>query len=460
MARRILLSLLSLALFVLLVLEIPLALFFSDRERERFTNGVLADASVLAARFEDTLEQNLPPDPTSADSYAADVGARVVVVDDRGISVIDTDAIPPLDFSTRDEVQTALGGRRATGTRFSETLGTELLFVAVPVASGSTIHGAIRVTVPTSDVEARVLTFRLGLILVGAVVLLAVAIVGWTLSRSLTRPLARTAEMARAFGDGDLRPRPGSADDPPEMVALVDSLNAMAGRLRDVLDSQRAFVADASHQLRTPLTALRLQLDNLEAGTDPARRDQLDSARGEISRLSLMVEQLLALARAERQPDLESTDLDSLVADRVGTWLGLAAESQVNLGLDAQYPVGMVALAPGAIEQVLDNLLDNAIAASDPGGEVTVQLAAGDAEVRISVVDHGTGLSDHEKDRALDRFWRGDWRRPGTGLGLPIARALVSRHGGHLELSDTDGGGLTISARIPRGPAELPRVGP
>lgn len=456
MTRRVLVSYLTITVFVLLVLEIPLAVFFAERERDRFTAGVESDATVLAGLYEDVLDQGAPLDSSPADAYASDTGSRVIVVDEQGISILDTAAEVPRDFSTRPEVVDALGGLPSSGTRRSETLGAGLLYVAVPVASGGQVHGAVRVTLPTSDVDARVRRFWIGLVGMGVVILAAMALVGWTLARSVTSPLRRLERTAEAFAHGDLTPRPVPREDPAEVRQLGEALNVMAAQLTELLASQRAFVTDASHQLRTPLTALRLRLENLDDAVESSRHAELDAAVDEIERLAELVGQLLQLARAEQPPAGEPIDLVGLARDRVDTWSAVAADAGVELALDVPTQPAVAVVAPGSAEQILDNLVDNAVAVAPDGTRVTVRVVAGDANHELHVVDEGPGLSDDDKRRALDRFWRGSSHYPGTGLGLPIVVELVRAHGGTLTLVDAPGGGLDVTVTLPAGPDRAP----
>ncbi len=216
------------------------------------------------------MEKGLEPDPIPAADYFVETGVRTVVVDVDGISVIDTGNDVPRDFSTRPEIATALNGERTTGTRYSETLGTELLYVAVPVASGGVVHGALRLTIDTHEVTERVQTFWIGLVVVGVIILVVMAGIGALIARSVTRPVRRLQAEAERFASGDLTPSVSNEPSPPELAALEASMQEMARRLDDLIERQRAFVADASHQLRTPLTALRLRLENLETDvTEP-----------------------------------------------------------------------------------------------------------------------------------------------------------------------------------------------
>jgi signal transduction histidine kinase len=451
MTKRLILSYLAITVLVLVLLEVPFGVFYAQRELDRLTAAAERDASVVATLYEDVLENSTTPDPGPARRYADRTGARVVVVDDRGISVVDTAQEVPRDFSTRPEIATALAGARATGTRPSDTLNTELLYVAIPVASSGNVHGALRITLDTAEVDERVRRFWWGLAATAAVVLAAVSLAGWLIARSVTLPLRRLEATARRFGSGDLSVETeptGGRQGPPELRELSVTMSTMASQLAQMIDQQRAFVADASHQLRTPLTGLRLRLENLQAGlvdaNDVDGATQVDLAIDEIERLSALVNDLLRLARADGREPPSPQDLTTIVSDRIDTWT--AAADAAGIRLHAVLGSGRrTALAlPGAIEQILDNVLDNAIDIAPAGTTVTVLLGGGPLGHRLSVVDEGSGLSDDDKVRALRRFWRGDTSRPGTGLGLAIADGLARASGGSIALQDGPTGGLRV----------------
>jgi len=447
--RRLIVSYLAVTFVVLLLLELPLAVFYAQRELERLTSAVERDAAVVASIYEDDLEAGVMPDPTPALIYERRTGARVVVVDSRGVSLIDTEQPSQRDFSTRPEIAIALTGQRSVGTRSSATLGTDLLYVAIPVSSSGVVHGALRLTLDTSEVDSNVHRFWLGLAAIGVVVMSAMSLVGWLVARSVTLPLRSLNDTARRFGRGDLTVESDHAEGPPELRELSSTMSTMAGRLAALIDEQRAFVADASHQLRTPLTGLRLRLENLQAGLADADAAQVDAAIDEITRLSALVTDLLQLARADRQASVGAHDLRQLAADRVDTWSAIADGAGVELSLRSDASPVVAAAVPGAIEQILDNLLDNAVAVAPPGSVVEVEVGGGAVTHRLVVIDHGPGLSDEEKERASGRFWRGDTSRPGTGLGLAIATSLARASGGSLALGDSSGGGLTVTVEFP-----------
>ncbi len=450
MTRRLLLGYLLAALVVLLVLEVPLAIFYQQREMGRLEHEVESDATVLAGYYEEALEAGETLNPRPADAYAQRTGARVVVVDKAGDSVIDTAGPTGRDFSTRPEIRAALRGGTAIGRRHSETLQTDLLYVGVPATSGGVIHGAVRLTLDQQATTALVRGYWVALVAVAVVVLVAMAGIGWAIARSVTRPIRELDAAAARFATGDLAPVEPDPSAPPEIAVLGDTMNTMARRLDRLLAEQREFVADASHQLRTPLTALRLQLENLQSSAATAEDEEaLGAAVEETNRLGALVADLLQLARAEESPPPEVVDLAALAADRVDTWSALADATDVRL--DLRVPAGPVlaSAVPGGVEQILDNLIDNALEVAPPGSRVSVTVTRGAAVHELTVDDEGPGLSDADKERALERFWRADRSAPGTGLGLPIAAALAKASGGSLGLCDGPSGGLSVRVTLP-----------
>jgi signal transduction histidine kinase len=450
MTRRILLSYLTVTFVVLVILEVPLGIFYAQREEERLANDIQGDASVLAMAYEDALEQGTGLDPAAAERYGERTGARVVVTDAAGTSLVDTDGSVPRDLSTRPEVAEALAGSRSSGSRRSDTLGTDLLYVAVPVGSGSSVLGAVRVTFDRHEVTERIRRFWVGLLLVAVAVLGAVAGLGWTIARWITRPLRRLERAAHRFAGGDLQGEEVDPEAPPEIAVLGRTLNDMAARLGRLMAEQRSFVADASHQLRTPLTALRLRLETLEqaARTGEVDPDDLDAATVETERLAVLVEDLLHLARAEQPLQARPTDLGEIVTQRLDTWEAVADGNGITLRSELPDPPPWGLVVPSGLEQVLDNLLDNALRIAPPGSEVRVRLHEAGGWALLELADHGPGLDAEAKAAALERFRHGPDSH-GTGLGLPIAAALVAASGGRLELCDEEGGGLRVEVRLP-----------
>ncbi|MFC4500828.1 MULTISPECIES: sensor histidine kinase [Streptomyces] len=327
------------------------------------------------------------------------------------------------------------------------------LTVTVP-AQGET---AVRIVYSTSDMTTRfwqIWGFRATL---AVLVLAAAAAIGAFAARRITAPLRALNSMASRFSDGDLTAR-SPVTGPEETQTLARTLNAAGERLDTLIASQRIFVADASHQLRTPLTALRLSLDNIADGVDDEFvREDVEQATAEVVRMSRLVNGLLVLARAEAKVTAaEPLPLTDIVAERLAVWRPAADERGVTIALRG---VGVddrpsVLASPGHLDQVLDNVLSNALEVSPDGGTITVRTEAGPREVVLSVADEGPGMSDAEKSRAFDRFWRGQGLtgRSGSGLGLAVVKQLLTDDGGTVSLTDAPGGGLCVRITLRAAP--------
>jgi signal transduction histidine kinase len=469
--RRLLLSYLSITAFVLLVLEVPLGVSYANSVERRLTSDLQHDAFALAIRSQAPLGANarLPSETRElqalADRYRRSAGGRVVIVDAQGVSVADSDTTSARgrDFATRPEIRNALAGAEVSGTRSSHTLGTELLYVALPVGSATGIQGAVRITFPASVIDDRIRHIWLLLAATGGLVVGIVFLVSLLLARSVTRPLGELQEAAVELGAGDLSVRAAVPKGPAELSVLASSFNSTAARLEQLVGAQRAFIADASHQLRTPLAALRLRLENLEADVHGAVAEDLDGALTEVSRLSRLVDGLLVLARTEQSRSAPSSIAVAEVVDgRCDAWDAFAAEKHVRIEADVQ-GAPVASATPGRLEQVVDNLLNNALEVAPSGSAVRLVAAEQGDWVELRVSDEGPGMSDDERARAFDRFWqsapaRRDGRPSGHfGLGLSIVRELVVGDGGRVALEPSPAGGLQVIVRLRRGERQAPR---
>jgi len=454
MTRRLLGSFMAIALLSLALLEIPLGVENARSERRDLEAKVERDAVSVASLAQSAVAGNAASvDALTrlATRYLDDTGGRIVVVDRGGTALVDAEPPAPgaRNFATRPEIASALRGRVASGVRHSETLGTDLLYVAVPVAANGVVNGAVRVSYPTSAIDERVRRYWLALAAIAAVVLALAAAVAVVLARWITRPLDEIESAAAAAAEGDLSARaaPGG---PPEVRSLALTLNDLVARVDALLGSQQEFVADASHQLRTPLTALRLRLENLERDVGPDGRGDVEGALAEVQRLSGLVDGLLALARADaEEAPARAVDVAAAARERVAAWRPLAAERGIELRTaGSQTPAAHV--GPARLEQVLDNVLSNALEVAPAGTSVIVTTGRVGTEVELRVQDEGPGLAPEERARAFDRFWRGGSDGGGSGLGLAIARRLIETDGGRIELAEAPGGGLEVNVRLPR----------
>jgi len=450
--RRLLATYLLLTLVVLLALEVPLVLGYRNHQMDQLTSGIERDAFVLSSYLSDSLSGGTPVDFTTvATNYTAATDGRVVIVNSTGDVLADSDPSAPglRNFSSRPEIARALDRQIATGTRKSTTLGTGLVYVAVPISIGDHVLGALRVSYSTDQVDAKVRRYWVVLLGAGLVTLFLAAVLGILLARWVTRPIGKLRDAATRIGMGDLSARADINRGPPEIKDLASAFNATAVRLEELVTAQEQFVADASHQLRTPLTALRLRLEMLEIDSDDANRDDIDGARNEVQRMSRMVDGLLALARAERTQGARPgrLALDESLQERAAAWQPVAEERGVSIvarggGLKARCTSDM-------LSQVLDNLIANALEIAPANSVLTLQAATEDSPsgsvVTVHVIDQGPGLTDEQRERAFDRFWRATNERGelgGTGLGLAIVQKLVESEGGRAELRAAEGGGL------------------
>jgi len=452
-------------LFVLLALALPLGLSFENAERRRLTGQVQSEAYVFALRVDEALSNQSPVQELAdlALMFRRQTGLSVVVVDAQGAVVARGGSHEPgrgADLSRRRDVGTALRGRQITLER--GVGGEDVLSVAVPVLARGVPVGALRVSSSLAEVADGT---RDNWLLLGAlcgIVALVVLLVSTLLARSFTRPLAELDAGAARLGEGDLSARVDVPDDPPELHGLACSFNATAERLEALVRSQQAFVADASHQLRTPLAALSLRLENLEAEGPEFRLDDLDGARREVQRLARLVDGLLTLARAEDAPaPTEAVDVRTLVGGRRDAWVAVADERGVLLRCEVDALA--VRSAPGRLEQVLDNLISNALDVAPVGSALVIAAHRDREHVRLEVRDAGPGMSMDQRSRAFDRFWRaGSERRHrsdglgGFGLGLAIVGRLVAADGGTVELLDAPEGGLAVVVTLPIASTAVP----
>ncbi|UUU32121.1 HAMP domain-containing histidine kinase [Streptomyces sp. CA-210063] len=373
------------------------------------------------------------------------------------VQVATTNGCTPKDLTApaRDTALTkALRDGEKTEDWGSDFIWGPHLVVTVPAHDATTgeVVGAVRIVFSTDHLTSRlwqIWGFRAGL---AVLVLGAAAIIGVFVARRLTRPLLQLNEMASKLSDGDLTAR-SPVTGPQETQTLARTLNQAGERLDTLIASQRIFVADASHQLRTPLTALRLSLDNIADGTDDEFvREDVEQATAEVVRMSRLVNGLLVLARAEAKVTAaEPLSLRDVIQERLDVWRPAADERGVTITLRGSADGRPLVLAsPGHLDQVLDNVLSNALEVSPDGATITVLVEPRGDEVVLSVLDEGPGMSDAEKSRAFDRFWRGQGLtgRSGSGLGLAVVKQLVTDDGGTVALKDAPGGGLCVALTL------------
>ncbi|WP_326549837.1 sensor histidine kinase [Micromonospora sp. NBC_01813] len=486
MTRRLVASYVGVALVVLLLLEIPLGYLYGLSEHRRVETELEHSAEVLAAFVDETVREDAHPagGPGHGDRLrllavetAGQVGGRVDIVDRTGVLLASSDPAAAAGTALGDlpEIRTALRSDRHVGIRTGDVDGVESLSVAVPVQPAA-IRGAVRLTVPVAPVRNGIIVVWSWLAAAGAGVLVIVTLLAFALARWIVRPVRALEGATRQLADGTLTAPPVRHAGPPELHRLTVTFHQAAGRVQRLLDAQRSFAGHASHQLKTPLAALRLRLENLEDEVPPAARSGFTAALAETDRLAQMVDTLLALARSEQVPAKpQPIDCDRVVADRVSLWEPLMRQRGVKLRVTGG-PVGTVRAVDGAVDQMLENLLANALCVAPSGSTITVDrsvapppLDSGDGEqltvpqgveqlTVLRVVDEGPGLTDEQRSRAFDPFWRAAGApKGGTGLGLTLVRRLAEASGGRVELRPGPGGlGLDAVITLQRPKVDSP----
>lgn len=446
---------------VVLALEIPLALSIERRADSDFQADVLGRTALLAARIADDVAA-VNQGGTSAETAALNgavndaegpVGERIVVTNANGLVLADSadQAAPGSRFATveRPEFGVALAeGRVDSRRRFSDTAGEELLLVTVPVVDEGEVVGAVRVSASRESVIDRVHSSWLRLAAIGLAVVAGAFVLAWILATTVSRPLRRLRDTAGELGGGDLDAR-APTDGPAELAALGVSFNRMADALGSSMRAQRDFVANASHQLRTPLTGIKLRLEAIRAEGGPAGENAA-KAEEELDRLEALVDDLLALAGAATVPPAGTTvDLSEVIEGAAERWRAPATEAEKTVEVGT-HELALVFADPDDLAHVVDNLVENALRYTPPGAHVTVESKAENGRATLVVADDGPGIPTEDRARIFERFYRGSNGRrlgPGTGLGLAIVAELVERWGGEVTLADGPGTRIQVAFR-------------
>jgi signal transduction histidine kinase len=449
MTRRVAAALVVLSLALLVAAVVPLALGAIAHERDSFVQDTARTAASIAGIAEARLGDGVADDPalSAALVTAARQGDELLLLNSHGTVVV-SQGVPQDAAWRRLVAQSTLQNDPTTEVTNDRVIAVQTVWDDGKL-SGTAI-GTVVLERPTGPLNQNIAHLWLYLVGLSGAAMIAAVLIAIYFARWVGRPLARLDGAARKIADGDLTVRAKTRYGPPELRRTAATFNMMAGRLEALVHGHRAMLADASHQLRTPLTALRLRLDLLAADSGPAAAAELAGAQEEIARLSRLVDGLLATARAEAVTEqLEQIDVVHAVSERVAAWQPVADGNGVKLLADAPppSPPPPVALGAGHLEQILDNLIDNAIEAiGGRGGTVCVSVAKSATGTTLTVADDGPGMTPHERSRAFLRYTTGS--QNGTGLGLAIVHRLVTANGGTITLADTPGGGLTVAVEF------------
>jgi signal transduction histidine kinase len=443
MARRIVLAVLALVVAILGAVAVPLGLTTAGQDRRDFQDVTVTTATTMANAAEERIDDGAGPASLNRLVHSLTRAGDRAGVYGRTSAVI---------ASTRPAPAVRPGwlarARASAGPAVYQL--DDAIAVVAPVRndSGNATIGVAVLVRPTTPVDQHVAAVWGLIAAVSVAGLLAAALIAFALARWVSRPLSELEQAAQRLGDGHLATRSPADAGPGEVRRLAANFNLMAARLEALVHGHQATMADVSHQLRTPLAALRLRLELLaQDSQDDLVGTELAGAQDEIARLSRLVNGLLAVARAENittTPQVIS--VDTVIRNRVAAWRP-AAEEQ-GIALSALVPDRVRArLGDGQLEQILDNLLANALDALQAGQSIHVSALTRADAAMITISDTGPGMSAEHKRLAFRRFATNS--AGGTGLGLAIVDRLVTSNGGSATLSDTPGGGLTVTIELP-----------
>jgi len=456
--RRLLVLVLGLVAGVLAALEVPLAVAYAQRTSLDLFVTQLTDTTRFAALAEPRLadpearDRRSSPLDFEVERYDELYGVAVLIVDREGQVVLSSrPGIDPDTPTVAAALTTALAGRPAERPHVAWPWDERPYVVAEPVGRDNQIAGAVVTVGPTGQVRSVVLRRVLALVAGGLVALaLAALLLGIPIVRWVLRPVARLAGAADEISRGRLEARVREdAGGAPELRSLTTAFNAMADSVERALDRQRFFVSQASHQLRNPLTALRLRVEMLGGHVAPSGAEEHQHAVAELDHLGELLDALLRLAGTDaRRAERAEVDTAAVASGRVAAWQPVYEQAATPLELIAPPAGPVVWLIPDVLDQVLDALLDNALKFA-PGAPVRVEVGAG----AVSVTDGGHGLSAEDLAHVGERFWRSRTHQnvAGTGLGMAIAVALVEACGGKLLLERAEPHGLRARVVLPAG---------
>lgn len=449
MSKRLVIAMTSLVALVAIALAVPMAIVVATDQRAAFVSNLETDTLATASLLSSQPFINWQ---SSIENVAARTGARVVVVDTDRTLVADSDD-SGLDRSfDRSEIDDALLGLVASDVRFSQTLATDLRYVAAPIVQNYQVVAAVRLSLPEYDVDDAIQGTLIWLIAFVVAVVVAAALIAWLVARSIAAPLQQLADVAETLPE-DLDLRADTQSGPAEVRKVASALNSTAERLSGILSRTQRVAADASHHLRTPLTGVRLRLEAIEDTTsDRGVADEATAAISEVDRLTRRIDQILALARSDIGAGTTSDiDVAAVITDRVSAARPSAEEK--GLTLLWQAPGSQVEThisAPnGIVDRIIDELIGNA--AVYARSQITVRLREEDSWVVLTVDDDGPGIPEDERSAVFQRFVRGSNSAPGgSGLGLALVCESAQSIGGSATAGESPSGGLRVEVRLLR----------
>ncbi|MBN2139133.1 MAG: HAMP domain-containing protein [Sedimentisphaerales bacterium] len=459
--------------FLTLIAVFVLNFFVGFKLRDHFEEKISEELRSNALLVGDIITEDLLVGQTGnirlkIENLARKLDRRITVIGREGKVLADSEKPPTSMESHADrlEIQQALKSGFGQSTRFSQTLGYNMKYVAVRIDSSDKIAGFVRFALPLAQVQLQVrVIYRV--VLFGAIVTIIIALtIAYFVSKSITSPIRQMQRAARRIAEGDFKSR-AIIKSEDELGQLAKSLNAMADALhKQIADLRKMdtirtdFVANVSHELKTPLTLIKGYIETL----DGSALDDKEKSRRFVriikehaDRLENLINDLLSLSELELSPDSlcrTGFDLKILIND-IALGFGHALQAgNVTLDINARGDDFNVEADKEKIEQVFVNLIDNGIKYAKDQGRIDISISGDDDAVTVLVEDDGIGIAREHIDRVFERFYRVDKARSrrlgGTGLGLGIAKHIVLAHKGRIQIESTQGRGTKVRVIIPR----------
>lgn len=417
-------------------------------------------AGTLGKDFEDMYEYGQAPGRLLALMQQLGEGteSRISFYDRSLNLVFSTDPrVQPHQTEMTTEIAAALANSEQHAIRYDPWTQEERLFAAAPVFGEEHLLGVVQISIPWRRVQTRILAEWTTLLFTGGVAILLNTLLSLFLARSIVRPLRELTQAARDLAGGRLDRRvPVRGRD--EVGTLAVAFNEMAARLQEMIERERLFIANASHELRSPLTSIQLRAEMLREETLPPerRRRYIEELHHEAQRLHRLAERLLNLSRLNMRPETEALHpVDAVAVARhvVDAFSLRAARKGVTLTLDVPEEPLWILATPEGLQEILMNLVDNALKHTPSGGRVSVRVQAVNGQVQVQVADTGEGIPEADIPHIFEPFYRVDKarsrRQGGSGLGLSIVKRLVDLYGGRIEVQSTLGQGTQFTLIFP-----------
>jgi two-component system phosphate regulon sensor histidine kinase PhoR len=393
---------------------------------------------------------------------------RVTLILPDGTVVGDSEEDPTRmdNHADRPEMKEALAGKTGSSVRASSTLNANLMYVALPVDPNGQLAGVVRLSIPLTVIDETLKGMLWKIVLAGMLIALAATPISLYISRRISRPLSQMKDNAERFASGQLDSRI-RVEGPDDVIRLAEALNQMAAqlddrihRLRKLENIRRDFVANVSHELKTPITSIKGFVETLLGGALDSPEDSkrfLGIVAGQADRLNAIIDDLLVLSRLEQDSEkveiiIEESGLKPVLEMAIQACAPKASEKKIRVDLNCPESV-TARINPQLLEQAVINLVDNAVKYSLSSTQVQVDVSSDNGEIAVAVTDEGRGIAKEHFPRLFERFYRVDSDRSremgGTGLGLAIVKHIAQVHGGSVSVDSSVGKGSTFRIHLP-----------